>query len=58
MDLSEYNCLVLIFMSHGDTGNKVLVTDGEMDASEFWTPFERCKTLIGKPKLFMFQVKI
>lgn len=58
MDLSKYNCLVFIFMSHGNTENIVEVTDEPMGVSEFWTSFVSCKTLQGKPKLFIFQVTL
>ena len=56
-DHSDVDCLLVAVMTHGDKG-EIYGTDGPMNASEITTPFrgDHCQGLIGKPKLFIFQV--
>jgi len=42
-------------LSHGDDG-KVFGTDGEMAIKKLVEPLKNCKSLVGKPKLFVIQV--
>ena len=56
-DHSDADCLVISFLSHGDTG--VLYTYDEILKSDhLWTRFtaDRCPSLAGKPKIFFIQV--
>ncbi|XP_067393265.1 caspase-7 [Emydura macquarii macquarii] len=49
-------CFACIFLSHGEEG-LIYGTDGAMPIKELTTLFrgDKCKTLIGKPKLFFIQ---
>ncbi|XP_022089815.1 caspase-3-like [Acanthaster planci] len=55
-DHSDADCLLIAIMSHGDDG-EIYGTDGPMPTREITTPFrgDACRSLIGKPKLFIFQ---
>ncbi|XP_074855228.1 caspase-7-like [Carettochelys insculpta] len=53
---SDAACFACIFLSHGDEG-KIYGTDGVLEIKELTTLFrgDKCRTLIGKPKLFFIQ---
>ncbi|XP_038048042.1 caspase-3-like isoform X2 [Patiria miniata] len=55
-DHSDTDCLLIAIMSHGSEG-EIYGTDGPMSTREITTPFrgDNCRSLIGKPKLFIFQ---
>lgn len=55
-DHTERNCLIVIFLSHGEDSNKLHVNDGYITTTEIWQNFASCPTLQNKPKLFVFQV--
>lgn len=56
MDHSENDCLLVIVLSHGDSG-LLYARDTHYKTKNLWNPFTdaKCPTLAGKPKLFMFQ---
>ena len=54
-DHSAYDCFVLWLMSHGRSG-EVFCSDGNTLSLETLDDlFSKCKTLVGKPKLFFIQ---
>nr|XP_033799250.1 caspase-3 [Geotrypetes seraphini] len=55
-DHSKRNCFVCIVLSHGDDG-KIFGTDGCLELMFLTRLFrgDRCKSLVGKPKLFFIQ---
>lgn len=55
--LAECNCLILIFLTHGNVDNELEVFDAKIHTEEIWNPFATCDYLKDKPKLFIFQVK-
>lgn len=55
-DHTERNCLIVIFLSHGEDSNKLYVKDGYITTTEIWENFASCPTLQNKPKMFVFQV--
>jgi len=54
MDHRNSDCIVVIVLSHGETG-RLEARDGTYDVNEIWEPFLSCPTLVGKPKLFFIQ---
>lgn len=56
MDHRDNDCIVVIVLSHGETG-RLEARDGTYDVNEIWEPFLSSQTLIGKPKLFFIQVR-
>ncbi|XP_036359067.1 caspase-3-like [Octopus sinensis] len=57
MEHAEHNCFVCIILTHGEDGNQIYGTDGEVNLNELVQMFlpDRCPDLIGKPKLFFVQ---
>ncbi|XP_011202744.2 caspase-3 [Bactrocera dorsalis] len=55
-DHSQYDCFVVVVMSHGDKG-RVCAADDFYSTEELWEPLlgDKCPTLLGKPKLFFIQ---
>nr|AZR38347.1 caspase-1 isoform 1 [Laodelphax striatellus] len=55
-DHSEYDCLVVAVLSHGEHGI-IYARDHAYKPDSLWTKFsaDNCKTLAGKPKLFFIQ---
>ena len=56
-DLSQYDCLVVCLMSHGEQG-AVCGTDGRtLEINEIQSYFyaSNCPSLAGKPKMFIIQ---
>lgn len=53
---SDAACFACIFLSHGEEG-RIYGTDGTLQIKELTILFrgDKCKTLIGKPKLFFIQ---
>lgn len=54
---SDRDCFGAAVLSHGDA-DVLYGTDGIIAIDNFVAPIKSCKTLVGKPKLFIFQVKI
>lgn len=54
MDHQNSDCIVVIVLSHGETG-RLEARDGNYAVDEIWEPFLNSRTLIGKPKLFFIQ---
>ncbi|XP_029018314.1 caspase-6-like [Betta splendens] len=55
-DHSNADCLLVVFMSHGHGGH-VYTYDGELAIKDITDKFRgtKCKSLAGKPKIFIFQ---
>ncbi|XP_011193341.2 caspase-3 [Zeugodacus cucurbitae] len=55
-DHSQYDCFVLVVMSHGDKG-RICAADDFYSTEELWEPLlgDNCPSLLGKPKLFFIQ---
>ncbi|KAF4526426.1 hypothetical protein B566_EDAN009240 [Ephemera danica] len=51
-DNSEYDCLLVIVLTHGDRGGVLFACDEEYNAKDVWAPFLQCFTLMNKPKIF------
>ncbi|XP_038065689.1 caspase-6-like [Patiria miniata] len=58
-DHSDCDCLIFCIMTHGDSGGKIHCTDGSLHLDDLMQDFkgDRCKSLAGKPKVFVIQVK-
>lgn len=58
LDHSKFDCFVMAFLSHGDNG-LIYGVDGTFEISPLTDRFngKRCPSLIGKPKVFLFQVR-
>ena len=58
-DHSDFDCFVCIFLSHGEEGF-VFAEDRKVDIKEVTALFrgDKCKSLVGKPKIFIFQVTL
>lgn len=54
---SDISCLIIVIMTHGDTGGRLHTYDSLINVDELWHPFtgDACPTLVGKPKLFFIQ---
>jgi caspase-like apoptosis-related cysteine protease len=57
-DHSSADCLLVAVMTHGDPGI-LHCRDTVYRTQELWLHFtgDKCRSLIGKPKLFFIQVK-
>ncbi|KAL7876792.1 hypothetical protein SRHO_G00034350 [Serrasalmus rhombeus] len=55
---TDADCFVCVFLSHGDDGH-VFARDNTVDIKEITALFKgnRCRSLVGKPKIFIFQPK-
>uniref|UniRef100_A0A672YQQ8 Caspase-6 n=1 Tax=Sphaeramia orbicularis TaxID=375764 RepID=A0A672YQQ8_9TELE len=55
-DHSDADCFLLVFLSHGDKDH-VDTYDGQISIEDITSPFkgDKCRTLVGKPKIFIFQ---
>lgn len=56
-DLTAVNSLIVFFLTHGDSFNRLYVNDLSIEGSEFWKEFANCANLKNKPKMFIFQVR-
>lgn len=58
-DHTDADCLIVVAMSHGESG-LLHSTDSLYPVDMLWTPFtgDRCSSLAGKPKLFFIQVRL
>lgn len=57
-DHSDRDCFLLAFLSHGE-GDQVYTNDGKMISIKEMTALfkgDKCPSLVGKPKIFIFQV--
>ncbi|ESO82533.1 hypothetical protein LOTGIDRAFT_134425 [Lottia gigantea] len=57
MDHTNYDCFVMVILSHGSHGNVYGVDGKEVDISKIVFSFDSiyCQSLHGKPKLFFIQ---
>lgn len=57
MDHSNSDCLLVAVLSHGDDGEVIYAQDCPYQISSLWKQFtgDRCRTLVGKPKIFIVQ---
>ncbi|XP_050548177.1 caspase-1-like [Daktulosphaira vitifoliae] len=56
-DFSDYDCIVIVILSHGSNGH-IYAKDRIYDPKNvFWDKFseDRCPSLLGKPKIFFIQ---
>ncbi|CAB1460051.1 unnamed protein product [Pleuronectes platessa] len=53
---SDADCFLLIFLSHGEN-NHVYTYDGKIEIQDITAMFkgDKCKSLVGKPKIFILQ---
>ncbi|CAO1419904.1 unnamed protein product, partial [Diamesa tonsa] len=56
-DHSNNDCLWVTVMSHGEIDGQISAADKYYNVQELWENFlgEKCKSLIGKPKMFFIQ---
>ena len=56
-DHSDRDCLLIAVFSHG-IPNRIYASDGTYKSESLWDPFtaDRCRSLAGKPKIFLIQV--
>lgn len=56
-DHNNNNCVLIAMMTHGNKGGIVYTKDNQMKVNDIWKQFtaENCKSLAGKPKIFLFQ---
>lgn len=54
---ADNDCLLVVMMTHGGEGGLLEAFDCYFQASELWSKFmgTNCRSLIGKPKLFVLQ---
>ena len=55
-DHKNSDCIFVAVLSHGDKG-EISAKDEDYAESDLWTPFlaDKCKSLVGKPKIFVIQ---
>ncbi|XP_028932879.1 caspase-6 isoform X2 [Ornithorhynchus anatinus] len=53
---ADADCFLCVFLSHGQ-GNHVYAYNGKIDIPEMTSMFkgDQCRSLVGKPKIFIFQ---
>ena len=57
-DHSQNDCFMFVMLSHGDDRDIIYGCDQALSISALTEPFKRtANTLLGKPKIFIFQVK-
>ena len=54
-DHSDCDCFAVAVLTHGDDG-VLYGTDATVSIENFLAPIKNCKSLAGKPKIFIFQV--
>lgn len=54
---ADADCFLCVFLSHGENGH-VFAYDGKIDIQEITDLFkgDMCRSLVGKPKIFILQV--
>jgi caspase-like apoptosis-related cysteine protease len=55
-DLTNHDCIAVTMLTHGNM-DELFARDGSFPADEVWQPFQadKCKSLAGKPKIFICQ---
>ncbi|XP_060520241.1 caspase-6-like [Cylas formicarius] len=53
--LSNCNCLILFFLSHGKSSEELHASDSTIKISQLWEKLAKCEELDGKPKMFVIQ---
>lgn len=58
-DHADADCFVCVFLTHGETG-EIYASDDKINIKEVTDMFrgDQCKSLVGKPKIFIFQVTV
>jgi len=57
-DHSQYDCFALAILTHGDEGDAFYGIDGERFLlADLMVPIKKCRTLAGKPKICIVQVR-
>lgn len=58
-DHSDVDCFMLVFLSHGENDH-VYTYDGKISIQDITSLFkgDKCKSLVGKPKIFILQVHV
>uniref|UniRef100_A0A3Q3MHJ2 Caspase-6 n=1 Tax=Labrus bergylta TaxID=56723 RepID=A0A3Q3MHJ2_9LABR len=58
-DHSDVDCFLLVFLSHGENDH-VYTYDGKISIQDITSLFkgDRCRSLVGKPKIFILQVQL
>lgn len=57
-DHSQSDCFIFVMLSHGDERDIIYGSDQALTISALTEPFKRsANSLLGKPKIFIFQVK-
>lgn len=58
-DHSDVDCFMLVFLSHGENDH-VYTFDGKISIQDITSLFkgDKCKSLVGKPKIFILQVHV
>ena len=57
-DHGQYDCFVLVVMTHGDENDLFYGTDGQrVQLTRLMEPIKKCRTLVGKPKICIVQVR-
>lgn len=53
----DADCFVCVFLSHGENGH-IYANDGQIEIQEVTDLFKgnKCRSLVGKPKIFILQV--
>ena len=54
--LKDCDVLVVTVLTHGDENGCLYSRDGKYKTSDVWGAFRDNKHLLGKPKIFIFQV--
>jgi hypothetical protein len=56
-DHSQNDCFIFVMLSHGDDRDIIYGSDQAISISALTEPFKRsANSLLGKPKIFIFQV--
>ena len=53
----DRDCLFVAMLSHGDEEG-IYGVDYPIGYEELMAPFKECKSLVGKPKIFLVQVSV
>jgi caspase-like apoptosis-related cysteine protease len=57
-DHSDADCMMVTVLTHGQGTNYIHAVDALYSVDMLWSPFtaDKCRTLAGKPKIFIIQV--
>ena len=59
-DYRNCDCLIITVLTHGMQNDLIYAKDHVYNTQGLWSPFtpDKCKSLAGKPKIFIIQVKL